>query len=292
MDAAASGSKSQNILEVVRKHRSELRRSEDKVAAVILADPQRSLASTIGQIAEAAGVSDPTVVRFCNAVGCDGFADLKLRLAQSLALGHSATHSVIQESDTLPEVVGKIFDFTMSSLDWARHHLDEQALQDAICLLETARRIEFFGFGASGIVALDAQQKFPLFGVPCGAQTDTHQQVMTASLLRKGDVAVVISNTGTTLSAIEVARLSQENGASVIGISGNLSPLLEHCNVALVMETLENTNVFTPTISRIGALVLIDVLSTAVALRRGETHSQDLVRMKSELQQLRQEKHL
>lgn len=282
----------QNILEVVRSLQPGLRRSEQKVAAVVLADPHRVLTSTIGEAAEAAGVSQPTVVRFCNAVGCEGFQDFKLRLAQSLALGQSATHSVILETDSTAAVLGKIVDYTLTSLDWARHHLDAPALERAVSILQAARRIEFFGFGASGIVARDAQQKFPLFGVPCGAQIDTHQQIMTASLLAPGDVAVVISNTGTTRSILEVARLARARGAAVIGLTGSRSPLLEHCDVALVVETLENTHVHTPTISRIAALVVIDVLSTAVALRRGEAHSRELGRMKRELSRLRGSEHL
>ncbi len=62
---------------------------------------------------------------------------------------------------------------TMTSLDWARSQLDHQAVGKAIDLLAAAKRIEFFGFGASWIVAADAQQKFPLSGVPCLVHTDS-----------------------------------------------------------------------------------------------------------------------
>jgi len=70
-------------------------------------------------------------------------------------------------------------------------------------LREKARRIDFFGFGASGIIALDAQQKFPLFGVPCLAHTDSHQQFTAAAMTQPGDVAVAIPNTGNTIAIID-----------------------------------------------------------------------------------------
>ena len=276
-----------NILEVIRTLRPQLRRSDRKVADLVLADPGRVLNANVAATAELASVSQPTVIRFCVAIGCESYQEFKLKLAQSLALGVPATHSEILDTDPLDRVVGKIFDYTLTSLDWARHHLDMQALGDAVALLESANRIEFFGFGASGIVARDAQQKFPLFGVPCGAQVDSHQQLMVACLLKPGDVAVAISNTGTTASIIEIARVARECGAKVIGITGGDAPLLLHCDVGLVVETLENTNIYTPTISRIAALVVVDVLSTAVALRRSEGHMAKLTWMKQHLSHLR-----
>ena len=277
----------QNILEVVRAASPHLRKSDRKVAELVLADPKRVVGLTIADTAESAQVSQPTVIRFCVAIGCAGFQDFKLRLAHSLALGTSATHSVLLEQDPPGSIIEKIFDYTISSLDWARHHLDKSAVAEAIAMLQAARSIEFFGFGASGIVAADAQQKFPLFGVPCGAQADSHQQIMTASMMKQGDVAVAISNTGNTRSILDAAKTARENGAMVIGITGSNSLLGQYCDVTLIVETLDNTNIYTPTISRIAALVVIDILSTGVALRRGQAQSGQFQKMKSKLQALR-----
>jgi RpiR family carbohydrate utilization transcriptional regulator len=278
---------SQNILEHVRLRRGDLRKSDRKVADVILADPPRFLTATVAETAAIADVSQPTVIRFAAAIGCNGYQDFKLRLAQALALGTPATHSVLLDTDEPETVFEKIFDYTISSLDWTRKRIDTQAIARAIDILTTARAIDFFGFGASGIVALDAQQKFPLFGVPCNAPVDLHQQIMVASMMQPGNVAVVISNTGTTASMIEVARLARQNGARVIGLVGGPAPLIAHCDVAIVIETLDNTNDFTPTISRIAALTVIDVLSTAVGLRRDPTHRNRVANMKRRLQNFR-----
>ena len=181
----------------------------------------------------------------------------------------------------------KIFDYTITSLDWARKKLDFAAIGRAVDLLANAKRIEFFGFGASGIVAQDAQQKFPLFGVPCIAHQDSHQQFIAASMLKPGDAVVAISNTGSTRSLIEVARTAKERGATVIVITGSNSPLTRFCDVAVIAETLENTDVYTPTTSRLAALVIVDILSTSVALRKGEQHFLDVLDMKKRLTDMR-----
>lgn len=277
----------QNVLEIIRAARPDLRKSDRKVADIVLSDPRRILNATVAETAALAEVSQPTVIRFATAIGCGGFQDFKLRLAQSLALGTPATHSVLEDTDTPRDIFGKIFDYTMTSLDWARKRIDQAQLEKAIDILVEARRIEFFGLGASGIVAQDAQQKFPLLGVPCGAELDTHQQIIAASMMGPGDVAVVISNTGMTRSIIEVARLARESGATVIGLVGSDSPLVNYCDVPLLVETLDNTNLYTPTISRIAVLVVIDVLSTAVAMRRKPPHRERIAAMKRRLREFR-----
>jgi len=278
---------SENILEIVRTKRDSLRKSDRKVCDVVLADPRRILNATVAETAEWAEVSQPTVIRFCTSIGCLGYQDFKLRLAQSLALGTPATHSVILPTDSPLAVAEKIFDYTITSLDWVRNRLDGEEIGKAVDILAGANRIEFFGFGASGIVARDAQQKFPLFDVPCGVEIDSHQQIMVASMMKPGDVVVVISNIGATTSLVDTAKLVRERGVTVLGICGMEGPLVDHCDHVVFVETLENTNIYTPTISRIAALAVIDVLSTAVALRRGKDHVDRFGGMKRQLSFLR-----
>ena len=106
-------------------------------------------------------------------------------------------------------------------------------------------------------------------------------------MLKPGDAVVAISNTGSTRSLIEVARTAKERGASVIVITGSNSPLASFSDVAVIAETLENTDVYTPTTSRLAALVIIDILSTSVALRKGEAHTLEVLNMKKRLADMR-----
>ena len=94
-----------NVIEATRAAYDDLRKSERKVADVLLTDPGRILPATLAQTAEFAHVSQPTVIRFCDAIGCSGFQEFKLRLAHSLALGTPATHSVLSGADDLGAVV-------------------------------------------------------------------------------------------------------------------------------------------------------------------------------------------
>jgi RpiR family transcriptional regulator, carbohydrate utilization regulator len=90
-----------------------------------------------------------------------------------------------------------------------------------------------------------------------------------------------------TRSIIELARTVRESGAKTICITGSDSPLVRYSNVTLIVETLDNTDIYTPTISRIAALVVVDLLSTAVALRRDKEHARRFSLMKRRLNDFR-----
>ncbi len=277
-----------NLLEDIVRLQDDLRKSDRRVAEVVLSNPEGVVAMTLATLAKTAGVSEPTVIRFCTAIGCDGFRDMRVKLARSLAFARTTSHTAITDEDSLDTIITKVFDYNLSNLNWAQSKLNHSHLEKAVAALSKAKRIEFFGFGASGIVARDAQQKFPLFGVPCGAPSDSHQMFMTADMLGEGDVAVAISNTGQTKDIVETMRVARERGAHTIGITGeDGSPLLANCNTHLVVETLENTDLYTPTVSRLSHLVVIDILSTAVSLQRGTNHHARIGEMKEGLTRLR-----
>ncbi|MES0864330.1 SIS domain-containing protein [Ruegeria sp. SCPT10] len=277
----------QNLLEVVSKSVDSLRKSDKKVAEVILADPSTATQLKLAELAQLAEVSEPTVIRFCNAVGCSGFQDFKIRLAGSLAFGMPSAHAAIQEEDELSSVVSKLFDFNLSSLDWVRSKLDLNAIEAAVDAILSANSLHFVGFGASSIVALDAQQKFPLFGVNCQATTDFHQMLIATSMMGEGDILMAISNSGSTREIAQCVKSARDQGALTIGLTGHEGPISRYCNINILVETLENTDLYTPTISRVAALVVVDILSTYVALCRTPEHRKKINDMKRFLSEYR-----
>lgn len=275
------------LLERLRVVMPTLRPSERRVADVVVGHPSEILASTMAAVADAAKVSEPTVMRFALRLGYDGFQSFKIDLAQVLALGVPVTYSGIHADDSTAVMAKKAFDHTISSLDLARKTHDPAAIGQAVDVLAAATNVTFIGFGASGIIAQDAEQKSGLFGVPCSAPADAHQQVMAASMCDPGAVFFIISHTGRTALALEVADIARRHGAKVIGLTGGQTPLVDHCDVALIIQTYEDTELFTPMVSRLAGLVVIDILATAVAAKKGAPHLDRVRTMKSELARFR-----
>lgn len=287
LESAPGADEPRSLLGRIQARMDRLRPAEAKVANVVLADPSSVIRMTLAEMAAAASVSEPTILRFATAVGCDGFHEFRIELAQSVALGIPATQSAITVDDDVPTTISKVFDYTITSLDHARRHLDADRVAQAIDVLVDARNILFIGLGASGIVAMDAEQKFPLFGKPCAAPVDYHQQFLAASVADEHTAVVAISNIGRTASVLDVVRVARSRNAMTIGITGSQNALADAVDVPLVVQSLDNTDVYTPTLSRLAQLVIVDVLATSVMLRRPAADMEHLREMKRELSRMR-----
>ena len=264
-----------SMLERIEATRGALPPAEQRVAALLLADPRQFALLSVAVLAERAGVSKPTVVRFCRSVGYDGLADFKRKLAGSVHEGVPYVHRSVDEDDPPGSIVIKLVDNTVAALLKLRQAASSHAFERAISALTEAgiagRRIEFYGVGNSGIVALDAQHKFFRLGVHAQAISDGHVQVMSATMLRPGDCAVIISNSGASRDLLEVADIARRNGATTILITASGSALARTAScsqqVLLAVDHPEDHDRYSPMVSRQLHLMVIDILTTAVALR-------------------------
>lgn len=264
-----------------------LRKSERAVAEFVLAQPNEVLSISIAELAYRVGVSQPTVARFVNALGFSGFKEFKLRLAQSLAAGVSFVHRDVQPDDSLEEVAAKVFNRSIGALVDVRNQLDRASLARAVEVLTNAGRVEFYGLGNSGIVALDGQHKFFRFGIPSVAYSDPHTQGMAATLLTQGDAVVAISASGRTADLVRSCELARDAGAAVIAITASGSALARVATIVLGADVPEDPDVYAPMSSRIAHLAIIDVLSVSVALASGPELVKRLERTKQTLREKR-----
>lgn len=276
-----------NIVETVKDRLSDLSKNEYKVAQQVLLDPEAVIHISTATLAKQAQVSEPTINRFCRRIGCKGFPDFKLQLAQQLAKGASYVNSQIDDNDSVSTVTDKIFSSTLSALANTQRALDHQAIDKTIGHLKSARKISFFGFGASASVAHDAQNKFARFTTPAIFSDDVLVQKVAALNSLPGDVIVCFSHTGRTKALCEIAQLAYDNQATVIGITAKNSPLAQYCHVVVSTEVPEDTDQYMPMASRIAQMVLIDAIVAGFALAHGEAIKEQLARVKAGLKDSR-----
>lgn len=279
------------VTQKISEQLSSMRKSERKVAEYILANPDEIIHMRIVDLATEAQVSEPTVVRFCRAVGCSGFQEFKLNLAQQLASSPSFGQIAVTETDTIAEYKRKVFDSTVDTLLNVRDKIDARALEAAVSAMAAARRVEFFGFGASGAVAIDAQHKFFRLQLAAAAHSDHHMQNMSAMSMEPGDVVVAISQSGRTKALLRSMGMAREQGATVIGLAPSGSPVARQANIPLEVDVEEDIEIYTPLSSRIAHLVVIDVLAIGVAQRKGPQLQEHLLKLKQGLYTLREDKH-
>ncbi|WP_455813002.1 MurR/RpiR family transcriptional regulator [Pseudomonas graminis] len=281
-----------NMLEKIQSQLENLSKSERKVAEVILDSPTTAMHSSIALLARAAGVSEPTVNRFCHRLKTKGFPDFKLQLAQSLASGTPYVSRNVEHDDSVESYSGKIFESAMAGLDRVKQSLDISAVNRAVDLLTQSKKIAFFGLGASAAVAHDAMNKFFRFNVPVIYSDDIVMQRMSCMNSGEGDVMVLISHTGRTKNMVELAMMARENDATVLAITSPGSPLAREATLALTLDVPEDTDIYMPMVSRLAQLTLIDVLATGFTLRRGAKFRDNLKRVKEALRESRFDKDM
>jgi RpiR family transcriptional regulator, carbohydrate utilization regulator len=261
------------VLDRVKASLPSLAPAEQRVGKLVLSDPRAFANLAISVLADRAHVSKPTVVRFCRSMGYDGLSDFKLKLAGSVNEGVPFIHRSVDMDDKTGDVMVKVIDNTVAAFLKYRNDAITGAIEKAAVALAdtytTGRRIEFYGAGNSGIVAQDAQHKFFRLGVNAIAYSDGHMQVMGASMLGAGDCVVIISNSGRTRDLMDACDIARKNGATTIVITTSGSPLASAGNIHLAADHPEGYDKYSPMVSRLMHLLIIDILATCVALRIG-----------------------
>ncbi len=280
------------MLDRIQASLPSLAPAEQRVAKLVLSDPRAFASLPVGELADRAHVSKPTVVRFCRSVGYDGLTDFKRKLAGSVSEGVPFIHRSVDADDKTGDIMVKVIDNTVAAFLKYRNEASTIAFDKAIAALLHAyregKRVEFIGVGNSGVVALDAQHKFFRLGMHAIAYSDGHMQVMSASMLGPGDCVVVISNSGRTRDLMDACDIARRNGATTVVITATGSPLASAGHIHLAADHPEGFDNYSPMVSRLLHLLMIDILATCVALRIGGSTVQPVLQqMKDNLRKKR-----
>lgn len=240
-------------------------KSEKIVADYVFANPQKVLYTSITDLAELCGVGDTTVFRFCKALKTNGYQEFKMLLAQDVAGAKGKDGNVllgtIKAEDSAMVVCQKALAMDIAALNETFNVLDFELVTKATDMIASARRIQFFGMGSSGVTALEAKQKFMRILPNVDHVSDCHMQYMAASLMDSRDLAIFFSYSGSTKDIIEIHDLVKQNGGKSIVITRfSKSPLAAHADVVLLCGSNEGPLDGGASTTSIVQLYLLDVL--------------------------------
>lgn len=269
----------------IREVMQDLKPAEARVAEVVLKDPEFAVHASSATLADRAGVSEPTVTRFCRTLGQSGVRDFKLRLAQSLVVGAIYFHDrpASNPESALP-FRNKVFENARRAIDRAEEQTSDTEIISAVDFITGSTRVMVFGVGG-GSTTLAQETQFRLFryGVSVTSYCDTYLMRMAVATLGADDTAIFISATGRTEEMVEAADIARQYHARTIAITQSDTPLSTAVDVALTVDIPEDADVMKPTASRFAFLAVMDLLATAVGYRLGETAQETLRRVKYNL---------
>ncbi len=275
------------LSERINQSLPKLRRSEAKVAAYVLNHINEVINFRIVDLALATEVSEPTVVRFCKAIGCESFQQFKLQVAQQIASSPGKGNVAVTHEDNLAQSSHKVFDSTVDALLKTRDSLSIDLLEKVVDSLNAAKHIHIFGFGASSAVATDAQHKLFRLNRTATAYSDPHIQLMASGAMGNDDVVIAISQSGQTKALIDSILLAQSSGATVVSLAPTGSIVSQTADLAIDVDIDEGIEIYTPLSSRIAHLVVIDVIAIGLARAGGEEVHTHLFNMQQRLRELK-----
>lgn len=251
-----------DIISCITDRFVELTATEKRIAQFILDDVQSAATLPIAEMARLTETSQASVTRFARAIGCKDVRELKVKLAQSLAVGQR----FILDVPDLEGVQG-IYETIINVLDINRRALDPQSLKKAVDWISNARQILAIGMGGgSTICAQEVQFRLFRLGLPVVSQSDGLLVRMMCSAVAPNDAVLVLSLGGYTPEIIESAAMARQYGAKVIAITPEETPLAANADIVLPLIVRENDYIFKPSTSRYAMLAMVDVLATELAM--------------------------
>jgi DNA-binding MurR/RpiR family transcriptional regulator len=261
-----------DVTTLIRTELPRLAGSLRKVGELILADPAAIAHCSAAELGRRTGTSQATVTRFCRAIGLDSYQHLLIELAQERGRSESSNWGTaeigpdISPDDSLERVVAVVGQADLRAVQQTVERIDLTSLERAAQAATRARRIDVYGVGGSGAVALETEVRLFRIGCTVRAWTEVHAAATSAALLTPADFAIGISHSGSTRETIEPFELARTRGATTLAITADpRSPLARAADIRLISSSAE-TSFRTGSISaRHSVLVLIDCLYVRVA---------------------------
>jgi len=264
-----------------------LKTALQKVAKLILSEPEMVIYATVNEVAAAAQVSDATVMRFCRILDFKGFQDFKIALARELVAPSPRKPETVAARDGPAALVRKVFRTNIAALEETLEVLDLKQLEQAAQDLLNCRRVAVIGVSGSGLVVSYADLLFNYLGLSAHGYAEMYQIHTAAAFLTEADVLLVISPGGDSQEILDAARVAKDNGARVIAITSNsLSPLSRMADLVLLTAARDMTRPQKGLPFFLCEISVIDSLFALLQLARPNESRENPAKIKKVLQRL------
>lgn len=260
---------SNNIIIRLREAKVTMTPVEKQVAEYVEAHLYNVPSLSVKELAQASRTSEASIIRFCKSVGCRGYREFALALSSTLGSMEEDSqnkYTDVQLGDSLDTIISNVSRNNFQSIEDTLSVLNKEEVEKAVKAICEARKIDFYGVGASGLVCQDAYQKFMRINKRCAAYADSHSQLTAAALLEPDDVAIFVSNSGNTVEILDTLYFARKSGAKTIAITRySKSKLAREVDIVLHISSPEITFRSGAMGSRIAMLNIVDILFSGVA---------------------------
>lgn len=260
-----------NVFEKLSSIYYELSSSEKKIGDYVLSHQDMTQSMSISELAEASGVSEATVTRFCKKLGCNGYNDFRLSAAKHSASREKHANPLsgsVLNDDPFSAVCAKLYDASVSALSQTLALVKPEQYLRAAELLEKAGRVVCMGQGGSMIIAEECAHLFSTASGKYTAVSDSHNQIIAAATMEEDDVLLFFSYSGATKDMMDTMRIAKKrNGKIILVTHFPNSPGSMYADVILLCGADESPMQLGSIGARIAQLYLMDILFSEVCRR-------------------------
>lgn len=272
-----------DMVGLLRAERDILTRSQRMLCDMVLANVGAVMRMSIVDLADRAAVSPPTVTRFCRRMGCDSYAEFKLRLAQS-NFSDQRYNVVSPGPDTIGDISKVVVDGIHETLRETALRLDLIAMERAAAAIANASYVVAFGSGgSSSMLATETEMRLFRLGLKVSSSIDHQAQMMRASGSPPGSVLIAYSLSGNNLPLAHALSAGGDNGLKRVVITRSNSPVAAQAEILIPVDREENLDIMRPTPGRYAMLAILDILSQSVATKLGQAAVSSMRRIKQQL---------
>ena len=257
------------IIDTIYSELSTMSANDQKIAQVVLKQPEQVVNYTISKLATEAGVSDASVTRFCHNLNLTGFHDLKIQLAQNATESVSLQNMSRDDASANLELIEKN---KVAEIKATLENVTEAKLDRVLRLLTESRIVQVSAEGDTYPVAADAVYKFNQIGLLAIDSGGTIETAIAQTMnLNKKDCLLVISNSGEAAGIIKQIKVAKQKGMQVIAITNRAdSPIALLADVHLktaVRQTVMQSQYY---FSRVASMTMIEALYLLLIARDAE----------------------
>jgi len=272
-----------DIVGLLQTEKNGFTRSERALTDIVLADVESVLKMSIVDLAAQADVSPPTVTRFCRRLGCDSYADFKVRLAQSRFVGQRYFAPAAGPS-SVRDIAQGVVNGIQTTIYESFERLDFDAIERAAETVVKSNYVLAFGSGgSSSMMATETEARLFRLGLKVSSSTDHQVQMMRVAAAPSGSVVIAFSLSGNNAPLAKALAVAGEYGQTRIVVTRPASPMAEQADILLPVNWQENQDILRPTPGRYAFLATVDILAQTIAARLGNKAVASMRRIKHQL---------
>ncbi len=266
------------IQERISSEYYHLTTAERKVADYVVAHQRDTQFMSISDLAEACGVAEATVSRFCRRLNYKGYNAFKLAVANTTAQrpGELFLSGEISVEDSVPDLCQKLYSTEIEALSQTLAMIHAEDILAAADVLRRAKRVLCMGQGGSMIMAEEAAHLFSTAMPGFSPVSDSHLQLIAATTLTAEDAVLFFSYSGATRELMDLLEVVRQRKAKVILVTHfPKSPAAGLSDIILQCGANEGPLQLGSIPARMAQLFLVDILFTEVC-RRDEAAAKEV----------------